>query len=638
MLELIARLVAAALALAAAGFLGKPSFDLTWRVGLFVSTYSAFVFLLEKRKLRNAGVSGFVAVADAWALAVLMAQAGQLERFGFVVLAPMALAVTRDGSNPASMAPLATSALLVCSNLFGGKGMTAPILVQAGCVLGIGLMVNQRRIVVTQTLQIEPPPANPLESEPPYAYLELRENFRALRDHARELENRSRRDKMVTQLWEAAQSVTETTCGALAAKLQELTGANGLTLYAVSQIGEKMVVQAFSGHVPQDARTAAFDVPRGVGVNGIKDAMDRAVRAVRDPEVDTETRCVLLKDRGRVLGMVSLFHPNPEKLAEAADRAEEAASTTAALIRQHTEREELNRRLREAEMLYLVAGTSTGAETPTTIASRVAREIWESLRLDHLSVFFMDGFQAIQAVSHGASSRLLEAMSFGAGNGVKGWMGAGSPELFLFDAFDDQRLPKNEALRRRVGSFALIPLQFGERPFGYITAATHRVGGIDAGQLETLRVVGAELGQALARLEHGYRNSEGLATPKEFRAILDGAADGSLVYLELIRREELVESYGKPAVSYAVRKFATRMRAKLPVGGVMCRREEGDYVVYLRGMDESAARSWANDAAATASMIGITTPDGRARIPLALRAKVAKIATQVCQFSSDKVA
>jgi len=633
MFELIARILIAVAITAVSWEFGKPSLDVA-----LLAAYSVVAHLLQRRNLRNAGISGFIAVADAWAIAMVLASAGELERFGFLTLAPLAYAVTTYGSSPASMAPLAVSALLVTSNLFGGKGFTIPLLIQSACVLGIGLMMNQKRIVISHTIPVAPLPENPGQMELPTGYLELRENFRALRDHTVDLERRCRKDHAAVQLFDVLFASPTTALSSMAGKLCELTDAEGLTLYSVSQIGEKMVVQGVAGEVPDSSKTTAFDIPRGKGDSGIRTAMHQALAAIRNPDVDNDGSCVLLRDRGRVVGMMTVYHSQPEHLDQSVRLAEEISGTVAALIRLHNEKEKVEQRLREAELLYMVSGTSVGAETPTALASRVARELWETMKLDHLGVFFIDNRLAIPAVTHGAQTRVVDAMSFAVGQGVTGWLGVGSPELYLFDAYDDQRLSKPEAMKRRVGSFVLIPLQFGSEPYGFLTAATHRVGGIDAAHVETLRVVGAELGQALSRLEIPNRTTEGLATPKEFHQAVREAKDGCMVYLELLRKEELFESYGKPAVSFAVRKFAARMRAKLPTGGVMCRRSEGDYVVYLRGVDESIARSWANDAAATASMIGITTPDGRSRIPLALRAKVADRTQYSYQFSSDRVA
>ena len=183
------------------------------------------------------------------------------------------------------------------------------------------------------------------------------------------------------------------------------------------------------------------------------------------------------------------------------------------------------------------------------------------------------------------------------------------------------------AIKRRVGSFAAVPLQFTETPYGFITAATQRVGGIDASALETLRIVAAEMSQAFARLENPHRDAEGLMTPKEFK-IACNRCDGALVHIDVLRRAELAESYGQPALDMAVRRFASKARARLPLGGALCRRDNGDYMFFLPEWETEQATRWANDLIATYSAVAVSTPDGRLRIPLAMRAKTALITPQ----------
>lgn len=55
------------------------------------------------------------------------------------------------------------------------------------------------------------------------------------------------------------------------------------------------------------------------------------------------------------------------------------------------------------------------------------------------------------------------------------------------------------------------------------------------------------------------------------------------------------------------------------------RKEEGDYYVFLEGVDEAFATSWANDATASAALVGVPKLDQSGDTPLAFRAKVAAI-------------
>ncbi|HWA83996.1 MAG TPA: hypothetical protein VG820_11200, partial [Fimbriimonadaceae bacterium] len=123
----------------------------------------------------------------------------------------------------------------------------------------------------------------------------------------------------------------------------------------------------------------------------------------------------------------------------------------------------------------------------------------------------------------------------------------------------------------------------------------------------------------------------GLMTPQEFWLATEGGS-GSLVYLEPLRRDQTVANFGYAAFEEALRKLAHQVRAKLPAGGSLCRRNQGDFLVYL-DIDEERARAWANEVAASAALIAISTSDPAKRVPLALRARVAQLTSQTHQLS-----
>lgn len=624
----------------AAGLLVQPeALPFAGKLSALVAAFGVVVFMMDRKGFINAGTAGFVAVADAGLIAIALAKFGSLDQFGFVTLLPLLWATRRHSANPAAMAPLVASTVLVGSNLYGGAGFTTPLLIQAVCILSLGLLANQSREIVQIRTVFEPAPAavsgNPAES--PAEFLEVRENYRSLRDHTKEIERKSRRDRSAVQLFESLGQGGELAYAALARKFKEITGAQGLTLYTITDIGHRMVVQSAQGEVPEQIQTSAFDIPSDAGDGQIRHRVDKMLLALRDTDQPVQCASVLLKDRGRMVGMVCLFHSNVKLLEESVDRATEASEVLAGLVHAQMERDEERRRLREAEVLYAVASASAGADTPQSVAARVVRELVDVLRVDGISVMVLDQGEALPLVTQGHCPRLIDAMSFAEGPGVAGWLKIGAPELAILDTFGDARLAKEDALKKRIGSMVVLPIQFGSEPYGLLVAMTQRVQGIDGGRLETLRVVAAELSQAMARLTTDHRDPEGLMTPGEFHEMVSRHS-GCLVYLEVLRRDDLVERFGAPAVDIATRKFASRMRSRLPAGGALCRRDEGDYIVFLRDMDETFARSWANDAAASASMIGITTPDGRARIPLALKAKVAAIEQQFDQFSAENVA
>lgn len=625
MVELLCRLLGAWFLAGLSYAYGIPPFEGTWKTLLIFGAYSFFGYQLEQRKLKNAGIAGIFAVVDSLCIAHLLGVAGYIDQAGFLVLAPLVYAAAKYGSLPTAMAPLAAGSLMLMDNIFrNAKPPTPLLLVQVLGVLAIGALANHRRIIVTTTRQLIQEEIQPLSGIEPEAYMELRESFRKLRDLYRDLEFKSRRDRLSMELFESSIGSSEGFFRALAAQIQETTNVESVTLYTLAQFANNLVVQATSGNTPTAFEDASLHINLKQAPSAILDDAEHALSSIAEEGRATFAN-ILLRDNGRVIGMMTLRHHNPAEVEEARAIGAEIESMVVSLIKDEQERQAAQRRLKQAELLYDIAVTTSGADTPNNLASRVVREMAPMFEVDHLAISWLDGEDAILAAQHGKPARVLDIMSFAEGAGLHGWLGIDAPELILFDTGDDARCSSVDALKMRIGSFVLIPIAFDDRPYGFLTAATHRVGGVDIKDVESLRLIAAELGQALARLLNLEGGNSGMATPGEFQRIVAGSGNGCLVYLQPLKVEQMIETFGKPLWENAVRTYARRLRAKLPVGGAACRRSEGDFVVFLRDVDDQTARSWANEVAAMASFIGITMPDNKTRIPLAMRAKVALI-------------
>ncbi len=660
MFELIARVVLASAAMAAAGILGQPSFELTWKASLFLSAYSYLLYIAEQRGARNPGVAGLAAVADGGMIAVFLADLGLVQHFGFVSALPMVYAYVRFKSNAAMMAPLVACWLLVGANLLGGgNGFTPMLLVQSLGVLVIGVVLSQARTVrenkqesktvipdVDQTLQVltdhiaknKAVHDRTLTSDESLDYANLQASFRNLTDSARELEKRSRRDRACVQLFESTVRQSSSPFAAVASRIHDLTGAEGIGVYTISQSGDALIVRNTSGNVDPTVNEASIQIPRRAADGDIDAKLRSAIGLSRDPESKSKFSTVLLKLRGKIAGMVTLYHSSAIELDASTRRASEMGDFLAELVSDQVSREDDRRRMREAELLYTVATTTIGAATPTSLSARVARDLAEAIKLDHLSVWSLEASQATQLAIEGAEHRIFDEVNFAQGKGVEGWIKSGSPVISIANARNDGRIPSQEALKKRIGAVLIVPLEFGREPFGFLVASSSKPNGIDQGETETIRAVCAELSQALARMRAGTGGPEGLATPKEFYDIVRAGGQGHLVYLEVPQREEMSETFGKPAVEHAIRRFAVRLRSELPLGAAVTRRNEGDYVVFVPSSDEEYVRRWANDVTALASLVGVRTPDGRSKIPLALRAKVAPVNQQIHRISKEHAA
>jgi hypothetical protein len=64
----------------------------------------------------------------------------------------------------------------------------------------------------------------------------------------------------------------------------------------------------------------------------------------------------------------------------------------------------------------------------------------------------------------------------------------------------------------------------------------------------------------------------------------------------------------------------------------MCKHPDGLIMVYLLGGEKEVASVWANDLVAKGIGADLRTPDGSAKMPLQLRAKVAALSPQFNQF------
>lgn len=624
MVELAVRLVLSLGIVGLSATTGTPPLDWTWRIALFQAAYAFVAHSLETKDQRNAGISGLIAVIDAACIAILLGKAGAMEHYGFLVLTPCAYAGARYAANAAAMAPLYASFLFAGSALSEKPVSDKIILAQSAGVLAIGLLLNQaRRIkVITEKVKVEVPVE---VGVPPAQILELRENFRRMRDHAESLERKGRKDRLIASLSEASHGAGENLQQRLANKLRELCRVEGLSIYSAAMMADQLVVRGTSGNLPDAMSTMSFDISNAMTDSLIKKRVDTLIRSVRtEKDGHMRTATVVMRDRGRLIGTICLTDSNAERLQQGMETAEECSTILGTLIREDTESEKVAQRMKQAELLYTVSTVTTGSTTPTQLAARVVREAWDMLDVDHLSVHFLDEQGSIQVASAGATAHCEDLLRLPTGQGLEGWIESGCPEMTIFDTSEDDRVDRTVSLRKRIGSLFMIPIQYAEQAIGFLVAATHHNGGVDTPQIETLRTITNEMSQAIGRLESPVRGPSGLLTPKEFQEAISETDFGCFVYLEPIKRDALIEDFGAPALDIALQQYGRRVKQKLPRGGLMCRRAEGDFVVFLRNTTEGFARQWANDAVANASLIGVTTPDGRHKIPLALRAKVSE--------------
>ncbi|MFI5386916.1 MAG: hypothetical protein ACHQ50_12450 [Fimbriimonadales bacterium] len=628
MVELVVRLCIS-LAILGLGALGFVPFDVAWKAAVALAGVSLFGWRVESKGLMNGGVAGFFAIAEAFTLAIVLAASGVLHELGFLVLIPCIYAGARFSSPMNSMAPLAASCLVGADCLYSKAGLPSPaVLFHAAGVLAVSLLLGHRTPTTSHTNVIEehnPHPAPQLVED---GLLQLRESFRKLRDAYSELERRSRKDKITARISKARMEEGEKFYSELCMALRELTRAEDLAVYSLAQFEQVMVVRSVTQDYPGDLRDRSIDIDVSKAPVVVREQAEAAIASLG---AGTSIVNMLLIHKGKIVGMVCAIEPHPMKREEIRKNLAEVAPVAATAVGTEMEREARTCRAKELELLYEISSVSSGATTPAILAGRVSREVKQMLHLDSVRIVLLRGGKEKVISNEGSRARLVDAMTFARGSGVHGWIASGAPELFLFDVRQDPRCNREETLKRRIGSFGLIPLWIGPQVAGYIGAATQLIGGIDLDQMGTLRLVGAELSRALERF--AGKQPGGIMTPQEFTQFTT-RREGSLVYLEPLRREQTIAVHGFAAFEEAIRRLTHQLRAMVPSGGSVCRRDQGDFLVFLES-DEEFARTWANEVAASASFIAISSSDPSKRIPLALRARVARLTTQTNQLSVE---
>jgi GAF domain-containing protein len=623
MFDLGARLIGIGLLLFLSGATGFVSFDAAAAAGIAEAVVAFAANHLSQRHLMRPGIAGIIAVAESSIVAYLVAKSGTLPVLGVLVLIPCLVATLQYGARAVYTAPLAAASILGASAIIGQTTPSKAVLLHTCAVLAVGLLLEyRRRSEYDQTML----PA----TESDIVDLELRETFRKLRDAYKALETASRRDRTSVELAEARSAPAHDVAKRLATRIATLTGARLVMIHTVASYGGSLVVKGVHGDVSMAQGSNSIDIDLRAPVYDLVDRGEAALSALK--EDDGRMASLPLIQAGKVVGLLTLSHPNQIRLAEARMIAEDALEEITTIVVDARDREDAGRRLREAEILYDLRSILEGADKDTTLSDRFANELLQMLNADHVGVFAIDGDLANPLAQAGQHVQVLDLMSFAGGPGVGGWLGIDAPELLLHEVRKDLRCSSEQALRARVGSFLIIPLEGDGQVRGYVSAACTTSGALQKEHAETLRIAALELARVLFP-----SRAAGIMTPAEFHRFI-GSRPGHMVLLQPMKRQALEASFGRPAVAHVMRRFTSRLRLRLPQDSALCRRQEGDFLAFLPDVEQAIATRWANEAVAYASMIGLRTPDGAHIVPLSLRARVAPLNQQSNEFLEELTA
>ena len=348
-----------------------------------------------------------------------------------------------------------------------------------------------------------------------------------------------------------------------------------------------------------------------------------------DPEKPSSN--VVLQHEGKVIGILTITGRDRDQLFEAQESIQTCTSLVASMVVEAQRRDGMKRRLTEVEVLYAVVSNAEGACTKSEIAARIARDFQEVLQVEHLSISAVEEEESRVLALEGRELNLLGSMKFDNGGGLIGWLNSGAPEILISDARSNSLLPSDAIVRNRIGSYVIIPIPGETGPVGFITAASGRVSGVDSTEVATLRSAAAELSRLFAKPEDHEAIDEGILSPRKFVEAV-GKSEGVMVTLIPLQYKEYERKFGKPAIAHAMRTLGLRIRPHVPVGSLMCKHPDGLIMVYLQGSEKESAAAWANDLVAKGMGADLKTPDGSAKMPLQIRAKVASLSPQFNQF------
>jgi hypothetical protein len=535
--ELGTRWIVAGLVVCVVGWLGIPSFAFAATVAIVWAIVTSGLLRLNRE---NPGIAGFIAAADAFAMALLFSGAARLGSLGWLAGLPAVYAIVRYGCRPQNVLALSSGLVLTAHLAVQTKLPSAMLCAQLGGLIVLGFLLRK-------PLQSERPdvigPIDPLGAQDPETMLGLRESFRQLKVLYKNLQWKSRRDRIVAGLLETKYGDSSSLVSRLAEQVTALTGAKKTTIYAVCR--EPRGFAAPEGFLRIDPNEA---------VGRIRHQADQL-----NLQQGTPTINVPLVSEAGVVGLCSL-QTDAALTDDIRLAAEELAPTLAALL-SDTEKKTSDQHRNLVNDLRLGSLLRTrGATQSTDIAERTANSLLELLNLQHVSLYRAGELLA----SAGTTAPPIE------------WFLG--DDLVAPDASTLSALPSSEITRMRIGG--LMSLRVGQIQL----VATGRIGTVTADVADLVRSVCADLDWLL----DGAKPEGGLLSADLFRARMSDP--GVLVLLEQVDRDTRSQN----DVDHTTRSLTSRVLNFLPSRGGVLVRADGDILIHLPGAKLAEASNWAH--------------------------------------------
>ncbi len=627
MWEFSVRILAAGALMALSGWTGAIPFEVAWKVGLLLAASALTTYHFESKGTLNPGMAGLIAGADAFAIAVALAAAGTLDVAGSLAVVPLVYAIARRGSYPAAVGALGAGAILAGAALVEGAAPSPGALIHAAIALLVATAANQERVTerpkTISALLSETGPVTAPDST--QTLIELRAQVRKLQRSLRYVERASRVDHAVATI--AVPKKGLPTVQSAAEAIRDLTQASRVIVHLFNGAGTALIPAASVEFAIDDPNALVVRCANTLRGTEIKAHVRSALEPFAEAFPSSRTAQIILHDSGEIRGVLTLVANTQGDLEEARERAEEAAERISATLRIIQRIQALERRMREAELLYEIQSRMSGATTVEDIGHRTAYALQEILGCDDVNLWTVgeDG-DLVLVGKAGRALPLLEHLTIP--GGMERWRENHSPPIAVLDASTTRIVDPATLGRYRIQSFFLIPFGDSANPSGYIVVASKQAGKLQSSDSKILLSVAAELGRLWADRETQSEPAEptGLLTPSQFRAAIVNSlkSGGSLLYVEPTRAEETLQELGAAARQMLVRTVATLLRRHLPDSAKILRTDTASFVALLPNLPKEEAERLAAELTAVAAMHSVDVGEDEP-LPLAIRVRVADL-------------
>jgi diguanylate cyclase (GGDEF)-like protein len=248
---------------------------------------------------------------------------------------------------------------------------------------------------------------------------------------------------------------------------------------------------------------------------------------------------------------------------------------------------------------------------PPENMARVATEVAHIVEADTVSILRLEAgddvlpSRLVLVGSHGLAPVDSGLVTFELGDGVAGQVAMSHQPLRIEDAPRDPRFTRLYGQRTEIGSLLAVPLMYGKRCLGVITASRREIRAFSEGDQEKLELVADSIGQDLEQTRLlfdavtdtltglGSRLSLLVALPREVEIARRYRTDLSLLILDVDGLRGINATRGKQAGDRFLVEVGRRLRASLRGADLAVRMGPDELAVLLPMTPANAARGLA---------------------------------------------